>query len=268
MSPLYSAVLEVDVNSHTNHMPAPLNDTIRAVQPAPTVQVDIDSPALSGSDKTMFKKIHDEFNPVFSPGIGKYNNYSGEFCHVVNMNKNLPPQRKGRVPDYSRGDKELLQEKFDYLVREGVLSRAEDVKQPVEYVHPSFLVKKASGGHRLVTSFGEMAEYAKPQPTINSNVEHALYQIGQFKELIITDLSSGYFQIPLNPESSRYVGVISPYTGAYVYRRSVMGLPGSEAALEELLSRIFGDMIRNGDMVKIADDISSNNTGDSRPFRG
>ena len=210
---------------------------------------------LSKVEKENFRELHGKYEPVFTPGIGCYNNYSGEFQHNVNISPNLPPQRRGRIPDYCKDDKELLQAKFDQLLAEGVFSRAEEVKQPVEYVHPSFLVKKPSGGHRLVTSFGEMAEYAKPQPTINSNVEAALHQIGQFKEIIITDLKESYFQIPLNEESAKYVGVITPYMGTYVYRRSVMGLPGSEAALEELLSRIFGDLIRKGVMVKIADDI-------------
>ena len=215
----------------------------------------IDTSSISKPQRDIFDRLHKEYRSVFSPGTGHYNGYSGEFSHVVNMNKHLPPQRKCRVPNYSKGDKDKLQEKFDQLREEGVLSRAEEVKQPVEYVHPSFLVKKASGGHRLVTSFGEMADYARPQPTVNTNIEHALYQISQYDEIIVTDMTSSYYQLDLNPESSRFVGVISPYTGTYVYRRSVMGLPGSEAALEELLSRIFGDLIRDGKMVKVADDL-------------
>ena len=219
---------------------------------------------LTRSEKATFNKIHQEFSSVFSPGIGCYNGYSGAFEHYVNMSEDLPPQRKARVPDYSREDKEILQAKFDYLLSEGVLSRAEDVDQPVEYVHPSFLVKKESGGHRLVTSFGEMGEYARPQPTNSSHVEHAIHQIGQYREMIIADLKDSYFQVLLNKESAKYLGVLTPYTGTYVYSRSVMGLPGSEAALEELLSRIFGDLIREGKLVKVADDlfIGAGNVGD------
>ena len=107
-------------------------------------QIDIEAAShMSKSERTSFNDIHKEFNSVFTPGIGCYNNYSGKFEHYVNISENLPPQRKGRVPDYSRGDKELLQQKFDELLAEGVLSRAEDVDQPIEYVHPSFLIKKA-----------------------------------------------------------------------------------------------------------------------------
>lgn len=218
------------------------------------IDLNIDS-RMSNSEKEAFKAIHEQYSSVFSPGIGLYNNYSGEFYHVINMSPNLPPQRRGRIPDYSKNDKEILQDTFDYLLSEGVFSRAEDVGQPVEYVHPSFLIKKASGGYRLVTSFGEMANYCRTQPTVNSNVEHTLHQIGQYEEIIVADLKDSYFQFRLPEESAKYVGVITPYKGTYVYRRSVMGLPGSEAALEEILSRIFGDLIRDGKMVKLADDL-------------
>ena len=54
-----------------------------------------------------------------------------------------------------------------------------------------------------------MAEYARPQPTINTNIEEALLQIGQFEYMIVTDLSDSYYQITLNPESAKYLGIIS-----------------------------------------------------------
>ena len=237
----------VAVNRETRPTPVSLNK--------PCSIIDLESKVLSREDREKFKQIHEEFSPVFEPGIGCYNGYSGKFTHTINMGPNLPPQRRGRVPDYSKNDKDLLQEKFDMLEAEGVLSRAEDVEQPVEFVHPSFLVKKASGGHRLVTSFGEVAEHARPQPTANSNVEHALHQIGQYDVILVADIKDAYYHVPLSQDSCKYVGVVTPYKGTFVYRRSVMGLPGSESALEELLNRIFGDLVKAGKMVKVADDL-------------
>ena len=101
------------------------------------------------------------------------------------MSDGLPPQRKVRIPDYSPEDREELQRKMDYLRDEGVLCRAEDINQPVEYAHASYLLNKKNGGKRMVTSFGQMADYARPQPTMNSNSEHTIQQIGDFEELII-----------------------------------------------------------------------------------
>ena len=53
----------------------------------------------------------------------------------------------------------------------------------------------------------------------------------------------------------KYCGIATPYKGIRVYTRSAMGMPGSETCLEELMSRILGDMIQRGYVAKIADDL-------------
>ena len=53
----------------------------------------------------------------------------------------------------------------------------------------------------------------------------------------------------------RYCGVVTPFRGVRVYARSAMGMPGSETALEELLCRILGDLLQEGSVAKLADDI-------------
>ena len=52
------------------------------------------------------------------------------------------PQQKGRLPQYARDKLVELQEKFDHLEQLGAFQRPEDGGITVEYVNPSFLVKK------------------------------------------------------------------------------------------------------------------------------
>ena len=78
---------------------------------------------------------------------------------------------------------------------------------------------------------------------------------------IEADLIQAYFQMLLAYDSMKYCGVQTPYKGVRVYRTGVMGLPGMEAALEELLSRVLGDMIHRGVVVKIADNLYVGTTG-------
>ena len=40
-----------------------------------------------------------------------------------------------------------------------------------------------------------------------------------------------------------------------MYARSVMGMPGSETALEELMCRVLGDLVKDGCIANIADDL-------------
>ena len=87
------------------------------------------------------------------------------------------------------------------------------------------------------------------------NVNDTLLDIGRWKFIIKTDLKKAYFQIPLSKSSMRYCGTATPFKGVRVYTRCAMGLPGSETALEELMNRVLGQLIQDGNVAKIADDL-------------
>ena len=87
------------------------------------------------------------------------------------MGSVLPPQRKGKLPQYARNRLEELQQQFDDLEALGVFARPEDLGVTAEYINPSFLVKKPNGGSRLVTAFTEVSKYAKTQPSLMPNVD-------------------------------------------------------------------------------------------------
>ena len=166
-----------------------------------------------------------------------------------------PPQRKGRVPQYSRDKLVELQEKFDELEQCQVFRRPEDIGVTVEYLNPSFLVKKPSGGFRLVTAFADVGRYSKPQPSLMPDVDSILRTITPWKYIIKSDLTRAFYQIPLSKSSMKYCGVATPFRGIRVYTRSAMGMPGSETALEELMCRVLGNFIQEGCAAKLADDL-------------
>ena len=132
-------------------------------------------------------------------------------------------------PQYVQDKLIELQEKFDHLDQLGVFQRPEDVGITVEYLNPSFLVKKPNGGSRLVTAFADVGRYSKPQPSFLPDVDSTLRRIAQWSHIILSDLTSAFYQIP---EILR-VGV---------YIRSDMGMTGSETALEEVMCRILGPL--------------------------
>jgi hypothetical protein len=210
---------------------------------------------LTADMKTKFRSLLNEYDSVFKPQFSGYNGTSGPFEAKVNMGPVQPPQRKGRLPQYSRDKLLELQDKFDELESKGVFKRPEEVDIAVEYLNPSFLVKKSSGGFRLVTAFADVGRYSKPQPSLMPDVDSTLRQIAQWKHIITTDLTSAFYQIPLSRDSMKYCGVSTPFRGVRVYVRSAMGMPGSETALEELMCRVLGDLLKEGVVAKIADDV-------------
>lgn len=101
----------------------------------------------------------------------------------------------------------------------------EDIGVTAEYLNPSFLVKKTSGGFRLVTAFAEVGQYSKPQPSLMPDVDSILRTIGQWKYIIVSDLTNAFYQIPLSRKSMKYCGVATPFRGVRVYTKCAIGMP-------------------------------------------
>ena len=53
----------------------------------------------------------------------------------------------------------------------------------------------------------------------------------------------------------KYCGVATPFRGVRVYATSAMGMPGSETALKGLMCRVLGDLLEEGIVAKIAEDL-------------
>ena len=87
------------------------------------------------------------------------------------------------------------------------------------------------------------------------DVSTTLRTITPWRYLIKTDLTQAFYQIPLSQSSLKYCGVATPFRGIRVYTRSTMGIPGSETALEETMGRVLGDLIQEGCVPKLADDL-------------
>ena len=218
------------------------------------VSLDTDK-LIPDATRLEFQQLLQKYDRVFNPVITGYNGAAGPINATVNMGPVQPPKRKGRVPQYSRNNLVQLQARFDELEQPQVFRRPEDLGITVEYLNPSFLVKKPPGGHRLVTAFADVARYSKPQPSLMPDVDTTLRTIAPWRYMIQTDLTRAFYQIPLAQSSLKYCGVATPFRGIRVYTRSAMGTPGSETALEELMCRVLGDLIQEGCVAKLADDL-------------
>lgn len=124
--------------------------------------------ALPLDIRAQFQDLHDDYDEVFHPGIKRYinNSAAGSFEAQRNMAPVESPQRKGRLPHYAGKKLVELQEKFGQLEKLCVFKRPEDVAVYVEYLNPSFLAKKQSGGYRLVITFTDVGRYSKPRPSL------------------------------------------------------------------------------------------------------
>ena len=147
-----------------------------------------------------------KYDSVFNPRFKGYNGGSGPLDAKVNMGPIQPPQRKDRVPQYSKDQLVTLTEKFDELESIGVFAQQEEIGVTVEYFNLSFLVKKPTGGFRLVTAFADVGRYSKPQLSLMPDVDSTLRQIAQWEYIIISNLTKSFtkyhcLEIPSNTAS-------------------------------------------------------------------
>ena len=66
-------------------------------------------------------------------------------------------------------------------------------------------------------------------------------------------MTNKFFQMPMLKSSMKYLGVLTPYKGLRVYTRAAMGMPGSTEHLDKLMTRVLGDLMEDGIVVKLAD---------------
>ena len=220
-------------------------------------QVTIDpDKQLSEQCRVDFRNLHIQYDQVFDPMILQYNDFSGKVRARIHITVNKPPTRKLQVPNYAHKDLQLLQDIFDKLEHQfRVFVRPEAVGVQVEHGSPSFFIRKKAGGHRLVTSFVALSPYCKVLPTTMPTVESVLRTIASWKYIIVTDLSDAFYQIPLDKNSMKWCGTPTPFRGLRCYAVAAQGMPGASEALEECLSAIFGDEVKERTLGKIADDM-------------
>ena len=202
------------------------------------------------NEKILFEDINKSYNTVFDSNFDAYNDSSGVIRANINFGKSLPPPRKGRLPFYNQANLCLLQEEADKLEKLGVLAKPEDVGVHVQYVSPSFLVKKPLGGYRFVTAFHNTLIL----PSVSSSCDEVLRKLSSWKYLVKTDLTKSFYQIQVTKSSITYLGTATPFKGLRVYLRSAMGMPGSSEHLRELTSRVLGDMMQEGFVIILHDD--------------
>ena len=228
---------------------------IKAMKPfSDGIQLDPDG-LLSPSQASDFRKLHLEHDSVFDPKFTGYNDFSGKIRAHLNIGPVLPPAQKARLPLYDNGNLELLQKESDDLENLGVLVRPEDVNIVPLHISPSFLVGKSDGTKRYVTAFNNVAKFCRLPPSKVTKCDDILRQIGIVNYIIKTDLTKSFFQIKMSEDSMAYLGTMTPFKGIRLYARAAMGMPGSSEWLDELCSRVLGDLLMKRVVLIIADDM-------------
>ena len=105
---------------------------------------------------------------------------------------------------------------------DGLLVRPEDYGIHLTHVHDSFIVPKMDDGSptgefRLVTNLQSLSPYIKPTRIPLPTIDESFRKLGRWKYIILMDLRSWHWQIPMDKQSMRFVGTSTPFGGDRVY---------------------------------------------------
>ena len=249
--------------SHTKMTPTPtVSPALDELNNSVKIQKD-----LSNDQKQALFDTHSKYKDVFDNQLTGYNGHFGR--HVASLHwadDSRPKSERAYSPKWSSSTDRLLQQKIDQLTDLGVLVDPYLHNVEVKVVHPCFLQKKSRAGSkplencsidevRFLTAANSVNEKLRQLKTKVPDQNEIFKFVGNNKYLIFADLYESFFQNLLDKKDWGYMAINSPFKGLRVYTRSTQGLLNQDEELSQLLYKVLGDLIMEGIVLKIADDL-------------
>ena len=175
-----------------------------------------------------------EFRDLFG-GIGKVRGKVVKLHIDPDVQPKQLPHR--RIPFHVRQDVEKELERLESL------DIIEKVTGPTPWVSPIVVVPKSSGQVRLCVDMREANKAVKREKHLMSTIDDLVADLSGATVFSKLDLSSGYHQLQLGPES-RHITTFITHIGLRRYKRLMFGINAAseifENAIEEILTGLRG----------------------------
>ena len=231
-------------------------------------EIQVDTTQLSRSELDKLIQIHRKFARVFNKDLksGIKSKLSSSICDWNWAGGCKPPSHVSKVPIYSNKQEQLiLQDKIDWMYKNKICDIYDSAKYgPLEYCTPCMLVPKASAknketltheDYRFVQLHNKQNDWISTQPARSVNIPDVLYEIGQWNYIIETDLFHGFWQRTTAKNKLPQCAFHSPFKGTFVMLKGSQGRKNESEQLDEWLFQILGDLIQEGKVLKLHDDI-------------
>ena len=178
--------------------------------------------------------LQEEFKCLFG-GIGKVKGKTIQLHIDSNVKPKQQPHR--RIPFHVRADVEKELERLEKL------DIIETVEGPTPWVSPVVVVPKKSGEVRICVDMREANQAVKREKHLMPTTDDLVADLNGATLFSTLDLSSGYHQLELAPES-RHITTFSTHVGLRRYKRLLFGINAAseifQNAIEELLTGLPG----------------------------
>ena len=228
---------------------------------ADQVGIDPDN-ILDNTSRNIFTAVTKKYAHVFSSKPGLYNGALGNLdAHLILNDNNVePPSFPYRKFFQSEKLDKIKQALMDEMEADGLLVRPEDHGIHVTHVHDSYLVPKmddgvATGEYRLVTNLQSLSPYIKPTRIPLPTIEESFRKLGKWKFIVLMDLRSWHWQIPLDKKSMRFMGTSTPFAGDRVYAVQPQGYLNATENADRVIQAVLEPVMRQGKCLRVADNL-------------
>ena len=174
---------------------------------------------------SLFSRNYDIFSKD-KEDLGRANN----FKHNIKLHNNLPVYRKQfRIPD---AHQDSLHKQIDEWVKIGIIEPCFS-----RYNSPIFIVPKKDGSFRFVLDYRALNENSLDDRYNMKDVGECIGEIGRAGSHIFStmDLTSGFWQLPLDEKSRPLTAFTCPGKGQFQYNVLSMGLKGGPGSFQRMM---------------------------------
>ncbi|CAC5407147.1 unnamed protein product [Mytilus coruscus] len=166
--------------------------------------------------------------------------------HKINLKPNAVSKHRNpyRLPPYKR---EILREQLDDLLRQGIITPVSESEE-LPITSPVVLVtkrsantdKKESQNFRFCCDFRHLNAQTEDFKYVIPNLQELTESMWDLVPNFITsiDLSSGFFQMGISPDSTRYTAFNTCF-GTYKFQRLPMGLKTAPNTFQLLMDKVL-----------------------------
>ncbi|KAK7103074.1 hypothetical protein V1264_021199 [Littorina saxatilis] len=134
----------------------------------------------------------------------------------------------------------LLDKVKDELTKMQKAGIIEEVTEPTDWCAPIVPVMKKSGSVRICTDYKHLNAAVKRERYTLPTLEDILHKLSGSAVFSKLDATSGFYQIPLDPESAKLTTFITP-CGRFYYKRLPFGITSAPEIFQRTMENILKD---------------------------
>jgi hypothetical protein len=185
--------------------------------------------ALKQKNIDLFLEHHEAIsNSLFDTGR------SQTMAHNIQLKKQDPIYLKQfRIPEAQR---ESVQKHIEELLKLGVVRPSGS-----KFNNPVYVVFRYDGGLRIVHNFQAINQETLLEPYSMKNLQDSMEDLSRAGSKLFSkiDLTSGFWQMFLNPECRKYTAFTFPGIGQFEWNASPAGLIGATLSFQRLMEIII-----------------------------